>query len=124
MMLGAGSHLVLAVLHLGTSTATAVLLGAMSAWCLHCAVHLWKFGTPRTWSLAAAGGFGMIALHAGLMALPRPTESRGHHHAAGPSQPAIDLDGLMSVSMAVGIVAEIVVIGGAATTLIRRRAFA
>ncbi len=124
MMVGAGSHLVLAVLHLGTYTATAVLIGAMSAWCLHCAVHLRKSGTPRTWSVAAAGGFGMIALHAGLMALPRPTASGGHHHTAGPSQPAIDLGDLMSAAMVVGIVAEVVLIGGAVAALIRRRAFA
>ncbi|NMN95552.1 hypothetical protein [Antrihabitans stalactiti] len=109
MMFGAASHLVLAILHFGASPVVAMLLGAMSAWCLHCALHLWKSGSARSWATAAVGGFGMIVLHVGLMTVPRPTGSSGNHHAAGPSH----LDGLMTMSMAVGIVAEVVVIVGA-----------
>jgi hypothetical protein len=107
MMLGAGMHLILAILHFGTSPAVALLLGAMSAWCLHCAFHLWQSGSMRAWTLAAAGGFGMIVLHVGLMVVP---------HTAGPHH-AVDLGGLMSMAMATGIVAEVVVIAGATVSL-------
>jgi len=107
MMLGAGMHLVLAILHFGTSPATAVLLGAMSAWCLHCAFHLSKSASVRAWTMAAVGGFGMILIHVALMVVP---------HTAGPHH-AVDLGGLMRMAMAVGIVAEVVVIAGAVSLL-------
>ncbi len=120
---GAGAHVVLAVLYLAVSPFTALFLGAMAGWCLHCAVQLWRDGSLRTWTLAGTGGLGMIALHLGMMAMPHGGAGTGHHHAAAspPPEQLFDLSGYMEVAMIVGIIAEAVLITGTASWFIAER---
>ncbi|TQF73626.1 hypothetical protein FK531_09145 [Rhodococcus spelaei] len=127
----AGAHLVLAVLLLGQSLVTATVLGVMAGWCLNCAGHLWRTPTVRAWTVAAAGGAAMLAVHVGLMAV-MPLLGNGtsmHHHGGSgmvdaPSAVAdqrVDLGGLMTMSMVAVLVAEALLFAGAAATAVGRR---
>lgn len=112
-IVGAGAHVLLAVLYLGESFFAAVLLGAMAGWCLHCGLHLWRDGTPQVWRRAALGGVGMIGLHVAMMTTGPAGSVGGHQHSnATGHTPMVALDGLMTTAMAAGIVAEAVLILG------------
>ncbi|MFE3289879.1 hypothetical protein [Rhodococcus sp. NPDC059234] len=120
----AGAHLVLAVLLLGQSLVLATVLGAMAGWCLNCARHLWHAPSLRTWTVAAAGGAAMLAVHAGSMAvMPLFAGAPAMHHHGGTvvsetpgamTGGAVDLSGLMTASMGAVLVAEVLLLAGAA----------
>ncbi|MFC9790041.1 hypothetical protein [Rhodococcus sp. NPDC127528] len=125
----AGAHLVLAVLLLGQSFVLATVLGAMAGWCLNCARHLWHAPSLRTWTVAAAGGAAMLVAHAGSMAVMPLFSGPGarHHHGGSAVSAApnvttgrvVDLGGLMSASMCAVLVAEALLLAGAAVIALR-----
>lgn len=116
---GAGAHVVLAVLYLAVSPFTALFLGAMAGWCVHCAVQLWRSASVRTWVLATGSGLGMIALHLGMMTMPHGSSAAGHHHAASVPEQLFDPSGFMTAAMVAGVVAEAVLIVGAIAEMAR-----
>lgn len=119
---GAGAHVLLAVLLMGRSFFAAVLLGAMAGWCLHCGTHLWRDGTAQAWRRAALGGMGMIGLHIAMMAAAPSGSVGGHQHSGAAHEPMVALDGLMTTAMAVGIVAELLLIFGVLIIVVHSKA--
>ena len=79
MLAAASAGLHAAMLGHAGGPAAAVLLAAMIAACLYCAVDLWRDGMVRAWVLVALMNIAMIGLH-----LPAPA----HHHASTAPSPA------------------------------------
>lgn len=119
----AAAHLGLAITGFGAAPVPSLILVAMGAWCLVCAKHLWKSGSARTCLLAAGGGFAMIALHVAMMTAPaQPSGGHHDHHAtAQTTSTAAPAFPMMDFAMAVGVIAEVVLIGLVAVAMRRKR---
>lgn len=77
--------------------ATVALIVAMMVGCIACGVHLWKMGSPRTWSLVAVMNLAMVAAH---------WSAPAHHHGAAmtsASMASAPVPGLMELATAVAL---------------------
>ncbi|MEB3370117.1 hypothetical protein [Saccharopolyspora mangrovi] len=73
------AHVPLVAGHVGTHPASSLVMAALSAACLPCAVHLWRGPRLRTWITAGALAASMLAVHLIAMIPVAGDHAPGYH---------------------------------------------